>query len=347
MYQITIKNLHKSFGTTKVLDGINLEIQQGEMFFLLGPSGCGKTTLLRILAGFEQNDAGSVFFNGRDISGIQPQKRNISLVFQSYALWPHLTVFENVSFGLENRKISKDEIRDKVDQVLKMVRMEEYHRRTPNQLSGGQQQRIALARALVVNPELLLLDEPLSNLDARLRAEMRLELLRLHRETGVTAVYVTHDQEEALSMADRVAFMDEGKLLQVGTPRELYEKPNNTKTGRFLGNANLIEGTVASVEGRIMRVQTPLGLLTGQGSGSINMRVHCFFRPEAMDQNCPHNRIQGTLIASMYAGGREHLHLEAGGHAIQAYRLSSGEQLEKGSEIGFGVKPEHVLVLEN
>ncbi|MDD5676288.1 MAG: ABC transporter ATP-binding protein, partial [Chitinivibrionales bacterium] len=201
MYSVAIKNVSKKFGKTEVLKSITLDIKAGELFFLLGPSGCGKTTLLRVLAGFEQPDAGAVFFNGRDVTKTPPQKRNTSLVFQNYALWPHLTVAENIAFGLENMDLGKSEISARSDDVLALTRMQDYKKRLPNQLSGGQQQRVALARALVVNPQLLLLDEPLSNLDARLRAEMRVELLRLHRRTGITTVYVTHDQDEALSMA--------------------------------------------------------------------------------------------------------------------------------------------------
>ncbi len=347
MYEVKIQKLAKRFGSVEVLKGIDLEIKQGEMFFLLGPSGCGKTTLLRILAGFEQADAGAVRLNGNDAAGIAPQRRNISMVFQSYALWPHLTVAENVAFGLENRKIPRGQVREKVGHVLSMVRMDGYGSRLPNQLSGGQQQRIALARALVVGPDLVLLDEPLSNLDARLRAEMRIELLRLQKETGVTAVYVTHDQEEALSMADRIGFMDEGRLLQVGTPQELYKNPNHIKTGRFLGNANLIEGIVEFSEGGQIRVRTSLGILAGLGTASVKARVHCFFRPESADLACIQNRISGTLIAAMYAGGHQHLYLDAGNCQVQAYAPSSAGPFGKGQEFSFGVLPENVLVLES
>ena len=234
MYKVTVRALSKQFGTTPVLRNIDIEIARGELFFLLGPSGCGKTTLLRVLSGFEAPDHGDVLFNDTVVTATPPQKRNTSMVFQNYALWPHLTVSANVAFGLENQRVSGPEIRRQVADALDLVRMGEYGDRFPNQLSGGQQQRVALARALVVKPELLLLDEPLSNLDARLRADMRIDLLRVHRETGVTAVYVTHDQAEAMVLSDRVAVMNRGLIEQVADPTSARRATQ--KAERYVGS---------------------------------------------------------------------------------------------------------------
>src|SRR6187401_732203 len=223
MVSITIRHLSKSFGSTAVLRDIDLKIESGEMFFLLGPSGCGKTTLLRHIAGFYQQDSGHILFDARDMSGIPAHKRNTAMMFQSYALWPHLTVAQNVAFGLEERKLPKPEIAQRVQEALDMVQMGSLGGRKINQLSGGQQQRVALARSLAVRPECLLLDEPLSNLDAKLRLEMRGEIRRICKQFGLTAIYVTHDQKEALHLADRMAIMEKGVLSQIGPPRDISQ----------------------------------------------------------------------------------------------------------------------------
>jgi iron(III) transport system ATP-binding protein len=350
MYKVTLNGISKKFGKVEVLKKIQAEILEGEMFFLLGPSGCGKTTLLRILAGFETPDQGSVFFNEKDATKIPPQKRNTSLVFQSYALWPHMTVFENIAFGLTNRKMKTSLIKEKVNKILSLVHMEGFEKRSPNQLSGGQQQRVALARALVVEPEFLLLDEPLSNLDAKLRLEMRIELQRLHRETGVTTVYVTHDQEEALSMADRIAFLDQGNLIQVGTPRQLYQTPVNTTTARFLGHANLIEGNILQINPSFVDVQTRLGVLTGIYEGkellAKNQKVYCFFRPENMTQGkTERNSIAGKVHSGLYVGNKEHLYLEYQGCDFQALLAAPEEPTKAGSEMSFEISPKDVRIL--
>lgn len=237
---ISIRNLVKNFGTTQALNHVSLEIEPGELFFLLGPSGCGKTTLLRHIAGFYTPDEGTILIGGDDVTGVPPHKRDTGMVFQSYALWPHMTIAENVAFGLQMRKISKSEIDRRVQKALETVKMEGRAKSKPNQLSGGQQQRIALARALVVEPRCLLLDEPLSNLDAKLRLEMRVEIRRICKEAGLTAVYVTHDQKEALSIADRLAIMRDGIIEQTGTPLEVYRKPANTFVASFIGETNFL-----------------------------------------------------------------------------------------------------------
>ena len=236
---ITARNLVKAFGAdSRVVDDVSFTIAPGEMFFLLGPSGCGKTTVLRMLAGFLEPDRGEILFGERKMNGVAPQDRNTAMVFQNYAIWPHLTVFENVAYGPHARKMP--DIEKRVAEALRVARLEDLAQRKPAQLSGGQQQRVALARALAVDPGLILLDEPLSNLDARLRVELRGELRRIHAESRTTCLYVTHDQEEALSLADRIAVMNRGKIEQVGTPREIYEKPANEFTARFMGELNVV-----------------------------------------------------------------------------------------------------------
>lgn len=237
---ISIRDLVKNFGATQALNHVSLEIEPGELFFLLGPSGCGKTTLLRHIAGFYKPDHGTILIGGDDVTGVPPYKRDTGMVFQSYALWPHMTIAENVAFGLQMRKLPKAETDRRVLKALEAVKMEGRAKSKPNQLSGGQQQRIALARALVVEPRCLLLDEPLSNLDAKLRLEMRAEIRRICKETGLTAVYVTHDQKEALSIADRLAVMRDGVIEQIGAPLEVYRRPANTFTASFIGETNFL-----------------------------------------------------------------------------------------------------------
>ena len=242
MAEVSIEKLTKSYdGTTKVLDGVDLHINQGELVFMLGPSGCGKSTLLRILAGLVSADSGTISFDGRNIMSLPPEKRRAAMVFQNYALWPHLTVFENVAFGLRMEKHSKSEIRTRVMESLEQVRMERFAQGAVTRLSGGQQQRVALARALAVDPALLLLDEPLSNLDANLRDTMRREIKRICTERKLTALYVTHDRREALSMADRAGVMHKGKIAQIGTPDEIYNHPVDGFTARFLGDVNRLK----------------------------------------------------------------------------------------------------------
>jgi putative spermidine/putrescine transport system ATP-binding protein len=223
-----------------VLNDVSLEVGSGEFFFILGPSGCGKSTLLRIIAGLERADAGSVLMDGRPIDQVAPQDRGIGMVFQNYALWPHMTVAQNIGFGLEVKRLSRNEARERVNEALNLVRLEGFGHRYPHELSGGQQQRVALARALAMHPSVVLLDEPLSNLDARLREEIRQELSALHSRLGITMVYVTHDQEDALTLGSRIALLNRGGLAQVGTPRELYENPTSVFVAQFLGDANLI-----------------------------------------------------------------------------------------------------------
>ena len=245
---MVIEGISKSFGDFRALNNVSLEIKKGEFFSLLGPSGCGKTTLLRIIAGFEYPDTGIVTFDGNDVLPIPPNQRQANTVFQNYALFPHLTVFENVAFSLRLKKAGKSETENKVNEYLRLVQLEGHAHKKPNQLSGGQKQRVAIARALINEPRVLLLDEPLSALDAKLRQHMLIELDQIHDNVGITFIYVTHDQTEALSVSDRLAVMNQGNVLQIGTPHEIYESPATDFTARFIGETNLYNATVISVE---------------------------------------------------------------------------------------------------
>ena len=247
MVGVTIENVTKRFGDVAAVEGVTLEIARGELFFLLGPSGCGKTTLLRMVAGFYTPDVGRIVFDDRDVTNVPPHKRNTGMVFQNYALWPHLTVEENVAYGLDVRDVSASERKDRVAKALETVRMQRYAGRSPNQLSGGQQQRVALARALVIEPDAVLLDEPLSNLDAKLRLEMREEIKRIHETIGITMIYVTHDQKEALSMADRLAVMKDGRVCQTGDPRAIYNHPRSAFVAGFIGETKHPAGDARQV----------------------------------------------------------------------------------------------------
>jgi iron(III) transport system ATP-binding protein len=240
---IEIKNINVSYGSNHVLKEVSLNIENKDFYTFLGPSGCGKTTLLRLIAGFEKSSSGELFIDGKEVSNLNPWERDVGMVFQNYALWPHMTVYKNISFGLEEKKLDKKEIKSRVDEVLELVDLKDLSGRYPFQLSGGQQQRVALARTLVVKPKVLLLDEPLSNLDAKLRVQMRKELQDLHKKIGITSIFVTHDQEEANSMSTNLAILNEGVVQQVGKPVDLYNNPENIFVANFLGTTNVIDGT--------------------------------------------------------------------------------------------------------
>ena len=247
---LEIKEIKKSFTEEEaVLDNISLKISKGEFITLLGSSGCGKTTTLRIIAGLEQPDAGSVWLDGREVTGLEPNQRNVNTVFQNYALFPHMNVAENIGYGLKLKKVPKSEIRKKVSQMLELVQLEGYEKRKPSELSGGQKQRVAIARALVNNPKVLLLDEPLGALDLQLRRAMQIELKHLQKKLGITFIYITHDQEEAINMSDRIAVMKDGRIEQIGTPDEIYNHPKTSYVATFVGNANILHGVAESIQG--------------------------------------------------------------------------------------------------
>ncbi len=285
---VSIDNVNLYFGNNHVLKDVTLEIEPGEFFTFLGPSGCGKTTLLRLIAGFGKAQSGRIRIGTEDVTDLPPWKRNVGMVFQSYALWPHLTVRRNVAFGLEERRLPRPEIRQRVDAALELVGLLELGERRPSQLSGGQQQRVALARTIVVEPQVLLLDEPLSNLDAKLRVQMRQELLELQRKLALTTIFVTHDQEEANTTADRIAVMEAGVIQQVGTPAELYDNPTNRFVASFLGTANFIDGTLSEKKGQTVfrsgsGIEIPLKpgqlhAVKGDGAGEHSV----MFRPQSV-----------------------------------------------------------------
>lgn len=307
MISVTIDQLVKKFGQTTALDHIDLRIEPGELFFLLGPSGCGKTTLLRNIAGFYIPDSGRVLFSDEDVTHLPPHKRNTGMMFQSYALWPHLTVAKNVAFGLEERRVPKAECDKRVAEALGSVRMEKYADRKIGQLSGGQQQRVALARAMVIRPRCLLLDEPLSNLDAKLRLEMRLEIRRICKEFGLTAIYVTHDQKEALSISDRMAILDSGKVAQIGDAEEVYRRPISKLVADFIGETNFISGKVVSLEKNGGVVETKLGIFKGAlpEKASLEQEVTLSIRPECwklVQQSAMFNSVRGRITQTTYLG---------------------------------------------
>ena len=311
MTSITIEHVSKSFGAVHAVNDATLRVEKGELFFLLGPSGCGKTTLLRVLAGFYFPDTGRVLFDDRDVTTVPPHKRNTGMVFQAYALWPHMTVRENLLFGLEVRRLPEAMREERVARALEMVQMTEYADRSPNQLSGGQQQRIALARALVLEPNVVLMDEPLSNLDAKLRLEMREQIRRIHDRLGLTMVYVTHDQTEALTMADRIAVMREGRIAQIGAPREIYNRPATRFVADFIGKTNLIKGRLVSA-GAQATVETAVGTLVSSSSpegAQAGETVYCSVRPEALrvltEATPCVNTLSGEVVRAVYLGDHE------------------------------------------
>jgi iron(III) transport system ATP-binding protein len=347
--RVVIRNLTKKFGETLALKNISLEIESQELFFLLGPSGCGKTTLLRTIAGFYQPDGGELFFGDKPMAGVPPHQRNTGMVFQNYALWPHMTVAENVTYGLDVRGISADEKKRRVAEALDIVQMEKYATRSPNQLSGGQQQRVALARALVIKPDVLLLDEPLSNLDAKLRLEMREEIRRIHAQTKITTIYVTHDQKEALSLATRMAVLRDGVIEQIGDPRTVYRAPANRFVADFIGETNWLEAEVSSVTATEVCLQTELGIVSVPPSAETKTgkKVWLGFRPEAVQIGANGTNSFKTSIAHVsYLGEVEQYGLEyLPGKTIKAFEQNPVEIRRVGTPLPVHVRPQDCLVL--
>ncbi|MFQ6089225.1 MAG: ABC transporter ATP-binding protein [Candidatus Methanofastidiosia archaeon] len=306
MIEVKLRNVTKTFGEIKAVDCVDIKIENGELFTLLGPSACGKTTILRLIAGFYIPDEGKIFFDEHDVTDLPPNERETGMVFQNYALWPHMNVFENIAYGLKVRKLPAEEIKKRVKDVLKLTHLAGFEKRQPHQLSGGQQQRIALARALVIRPKVLLLDEPLSNLDAKLRIEMRNEISRIQKRLGITTIYVTHDQEEALSISDRLAVMNLGKIQQIGSPLKIYSSPSNLFVADFIGECNLVEGEICG-RNDFLEIETELGTkFFGVSLKNLNSkRVFCAIRPENIVLARPkekYNSFSGNVVASQYFG---------------------------------------------
>jgi iron(III) transport system ATP-binding protein len=356
MISITIEKLVKRFGSHTALDGISLRIEPGEIFFLLGPSGCGKTTLLRNIAGFYIPEEGRILFGDEDVTRLPPHRRNTGMMFQSYALWPHLTVAGNVAFGLEERRVARAEINRRVHEALASVRMDAYADRKIAQLSGGQQQRVALARALVIRPRALLLDEPLSNLDAKLRLEMRTEIRRVCREFGLTAIYVTHDQKEALSISDRMAVLAGGRIAQIGTPEEVYRRPRSRVVADFIGETNFLNGEVLGAGPDGVTVRTAAGIFRGAaGDPGWTPRAGepatVSVRPEAWEfceTGGVENAATGRIGDAVYLGEVAQYQFDAGGAHLKVFELNPRPSARPSDrDLAVRAKPEDVVILRD
>jgi iron(III) transport system ATP-binding protein len=355
---LSLKNISKHYGETRAVADLSLEVERGEFFGLLGPSGCGKTTTLRMIAGLETPDAGGIEFDGRDMTRLTPERRGFGMVFQNYALFPHLNVFENVAFGLRARRRAKAEVGQKVADALALVQLPGYEKRRVDELSGGQQQRVAIARAIAIEPALLLFDEPLSNLDVSLREETRGELRELVKRLGLTAIYVTHDQDEAFALCDRISVMSEGRILQTGTPQELYERPSNLAVARFLGRNNLIRAMrlskqgVANGEFKTLKGQHTLYVpVNAKEIGPINEPVILAIRPEhiSITQGASFpadNVLRATVREINFAGATTGVKLDADGLMLEALVLRL-VGLATGETCMVGLPPGRINVLKD
>jgi putative spermidine/putrescine transport system ATP-binding protein len=346
---VELVNLCKRYGSTAVVQGVSLKIEPGSFVSLLGPSGCGKTTTLRMIAGFITPTSGTVLVRGQSVEGLPPHKRDMGMVFQNYALFPHLTVARNVAFGLEMRGRSRDEIQKAVREALAMVRLPGVEDRLPKQLSGGQQQRVALARALVINPSVLLLDEPLSNLDAKLRLEMRAEIRALQQRIGITTIFVTHDQEEALALSHKIVVLNGGKIEQVGTPQEVYETPATPFIARFMGNTNLLDVTVAAIVGGNAIVRTAEGLTLRAAVGphvQPGQPAHLALRPETLRLCSPDESgaLRGRILGATYQGHSSLYEVELGSFTTLRV-LAPRHDLAIGENVGIRVEPVHAKLI--
>lgn len=346
MSKILIRHAVKKYGDHTVIPDLNLEIKDGELFTLLGPSGCGKTTLLRMIAGFNSIEGGDIYFNDIRINDLDPSKRNIGMVFQNYAIFPHMSVYDNVAFGLKNRKMEPKKLQELTEQYLELMQIAEYASRMPNQLSGGQQQRIALARALVISPDVLLMDEPLSNLDAKLRLEMRSVIRHTQKEVGITTVYVTHDQEEAMAISDTIAVMKEGVIQQVGTAKEIYQRPKNLFVASFIGRTNILP---AKVEENALLFPSGYRVELGSGQQMENQEVQCSIRPEEFVISKQGDEgIHGVVREYSYLGPNTHYAVETvDGVTVEIIEESSMEdELKPGQKVLLQVKKERINIFD-
>lgn len=337
---IDIKNVSKRFGEKTALNNINLYVRKGEFMTILGPSGCGKTTLLRLLAGFETASEGIITIAGNDITNLPPYKRNVNTVFQKYALFPHLNVYDNIAFGLKLKHTPKEEILPKVKRALKMVNMSDYEYRDVNSLSGGQQQRIAIARAIVNEPKVLLLDEPLGALDLKLRQNMQYELIRLKEELGITFVYVTHDQEEALTMSDTIVVMNQGYIQQIGTPENIYNEPENAFVADFIGHSNIIDGTM--IKDELVEILGARWACVDKGFGN-NKPVDVVIRPEDVELVDPsEGTLQGEVTSLIFKGVHYELDVMAGGYE---WLVHTTRFVPVGTKVGIKVIPFNIQIM--
>ena len=349
---IKIRDAVKKYGNNTIISDLSLDIKEGEFFTLLGPSGCGKTTLLRMIAGFNSIEGGDFYFGDTRINDMDPAKRNIGMVFQNYAIFPNMTVEKNVAFGLKNRKLPKEEIASKTDQFLKLMKIDEYRDRMPERLSGGQQQRVALARALAITPDVLLMDEPLSNLDAKLRVEMRTVIKQIQHEVGITTVYVTHDQEEAMAVSDRIAVMNNGDIQQIGTPKILYQRPANLFVATFIGHTNVINAEL-KIENGEAYLYLPGGykvkMDTIREDEMKDQKVKASIRPEELVVDLNNKEgIKAVIDDAVFLGLNTHyfVHFEDGETAEIVQESKIDSIIETGTEIRLGVKTEKINIFD-
>jgi spermidine/putrescine transport system ATP-binding protein len=349
----------KRFADFAVVDHIDLEVQDGEFFSLLGPSGCGKTTTLRMIGGFEQPTSGTIELQGQDVTWLPPYRRNVNTVFQNYALFPHLSIFDNIAFGLRRKRVKEAEVKRRVTEMLELVELPGYERRKPSQLSGGQAQRVALGRALINRPGVLLLDEPLGALDLKLRKQMQVELKRIQQEVGITFIYVTHDQEEAMTMSDRIAVMNRGRYEQLGDPESLYERPTTRFVAGFLGISNLIPAAIEGTDGQYASarlrddslIRIPRSLLNGAKAVSIGVRPEKIrLSDRAADTPAGHNRLVGVVRDASYLGVSTQYLVEAQGGHLTVYeqnveRATRAELWARGDEVQMTWSPDHSFVV--
>ena len=338
---IDIKNISKSFDDNLVLDDLNLYIRENEFLTLLGPSGCGKTTLLRILGGFEKPDQGRILFQGKDITDLAPNKRQLNTVFQKYALFTHMTIAENIAFGLKIKKKSKSYIQDKIRYALKLVNLDGFENRYPDSLSGGQQQRIAIARAIVNEPKVLLLDEPLGALDLKLRQDMQYELIRLKNELGITFIYVTHDQEEALTMSDTIVVMNQGYIQQIGTPEDIYNEPQNAFVADFIGESNILPAIM--VQDKLVQILGSNFPCVDTGFGK-NEPVDAVIRPEDIDLVKPEDGIMEGVVTHLIFKG-VHYEMEVTAHNFE-WLVHSTDMFPVGTKVGIKVDPFDIQIMK-
>ena len=337
MSKIVIKNAVKKYGDTVVIEGLNAEIPEGSLFTLLGPSGCGKTTLLRMIAGFNSIEGGEFFFDNTLINSLDPSKRNIGMVFQNYAIFPHLSVEDNIKFGLKQRKLPKEEIQKRTDHFLKLMQIEQYRSRMPAQLSGGQQQRVALARALAIQPDVLLMDEPLSNLDAKLRVDMRSVIRRIQKDVGITTVYVTHDQEEAMAISDFIAVMKDGKIQHLGTAKDIYRRPQNIFVAGFIGRSNLLPGCIKDKQ--VLLNGTPVMKLD-----AADQNVRLSIRPE--EWFMAKEGISARILDETFLGAEMHyrIALDSGLEGDVIAESSAEADAQEGAQVFLKIKSEKINV---
>ncbi len=352
MTELELSKLVKRFGEVTAVNGISLTVKAGSLVALLGPSGCGKTTTLRMIAGLEQPSDGDITFSGESVLHIPPDKRNIGMVFQRYVLFPHMNVAGNVGFGLRMRGVAKDEIQRRVAEVLDIVQLTGFEKRFPSQLSGGQQQRVAIARTVITNPVVMLMDEPLSNLDAKLREEMRAFITDLQKRLQITTLFVTHDQVEAIELADHIGVMFDGELVQFGTPEEIFNRPRNASIADFMGATNLIPGTLESSTQGESRLATPVTTLRvlQQPQQAVGAEVVATIRPEhidlflvAEDPGSGDNRFRATIASAVYYGGTVNYRVQASGVDLQVKDRST-HRYDQGEEVIVQLRPEHLWV---